>query len=331
MAKHDKESQQVSPGKGGLNHQRKEQTDRLDIVTWIKYLNIFTQTPVLDSIVKAWLVEGVSIVWISKVLVSLRDWTGPIPGFDYDIGQPSRATINRWNVWRQAGYERMLKRVMRRLKELEIPNQPRHRLPIGGRTLVGKMYFAPSRIHQMLAKFAHWAKTGWKPQLSLSKRWDQRDAAPYVHPDGFETQEEASFTQHIRTWDELLETPQVLRLFSAYEDQYRNAFQQALLDLKYFPSSKAPEDPGLRNFTGILARLKDQVPSYTTFHFRHALFPDGAATVFTSPIDQEWEEKRKWSPLEKIEIISRWKPNSFCCHNHGSSEHGDHLSPFGSA
>ena len=95
MAKHDKESQQVSPGKGGLNHQRKEQTDRLDIVTWIKYLNIFTQTPVLDSIVKAWLVEGVSIVWISKVLVSLRDWTGPIPGFDYDIGQPSRATINR--------------------------------------------------------------------------------------------------------------------------------------------------------------------------------------------------------------------------------------------
>ena len=310
MAKHDKESRPVSPRKGEQSQQLEGPSNKLDTVTWTKHIHILAQAPVLDSFVKAWLTDGVSIVWVSKILISLQDWTGPVPGFDYDKGQPSRTTINRWNVWRYAGYERMLERVLRRLKELEVPNHPKHYLPIGGRTLLGKLYFAPSRIHQKLSKFAHWAKTGWKPHLSITTRCDPRDAFPYIRPEGFEIQEGTSFSFHIRTWDELLETPQILRLISSYEDQFRDIFQQSLLDLRYVQSVRASDTHCPRNFKAILTRLRRQVPSYETLYPSCSLFPDGATYVFSSPIDKEWKERREWSPLEKMEFISKWKAQS---------------------
>ena len=175
---------------------------------------------------------------------------------------------------------------------------------------MGKLYFAPSRILQKLSTFAKWAKAGWKPHLSITTRCDHRDAFPYVRPEGFEIQEGTSFSFHIRTWDELLETPQILRLISSYENQFRDIFLQSLLDLKFGPSDGASDTQCPRNFKAILTRLRRQVPSYETLYPSHTLFPDGATYVFSSPIDKEWEERRKWSPLEKMEFISKWKAQS---------------------
>ena len=70
MAKHDKESRSVSPRKGEQSQQLEGPSDKLDILTWTKHIHILNQAPVLDSFVKAWLTDGVSIVWVSKILIT---------------------------------------------------------------------------------------------------------------------------------------------------------------------------------------------------------------------------------------------------------------------
>ena len=260
-------------------------------------LMVLGQTTVGRLLIQLLLLSGKSIKWVSEVLTILHPLTGDVWGFNYSEGSPHTAVKPIWLRWREQGYQMMMDDILIRLKGSELPTykygpfkgdiSARAYMPAGGDSPIGRVFYYPSRIYRTLLSLVLKARRGWKPKLVLSSKLDERDEIPYVYPPGFENQDEGDFSLHLRTWADLLSIPQLLPLFSEYEDRYRTLFEGSFFALQ---TRQSPSET--------LEELVEQLP-VVDLQYRNSEAPFPTVT-FSSPLDSIWKNRDQLALLTKL-------------------------------